>query len=620
MKNNAEQQGAGAVCPACGGPCSLASAEPDGTIECPRCGHRFDPGRVPTAAAPPVPGSGVREPSFEPGTRIGGYRIVELIGRGGMGRVYRATQISLGRPVALKILDGRLALDPVFRRRFERESEALTKLEHPNIVRIIDRGSEDGVCFFVMELVEGRNLREWMSDRRPEYRECVRIAEEVCDALAYAHGRGIIHRDIKPENILIDRTGRVKIADFGLSRILRTTDGEPVSRLTQTRLAMGTFDYISPEQRESARYADARSDLFALGVVLYEMLTGELPLGNFDPPSRLARVPESIDAVVLRALQKDPRRRFETAAEMRAALETARRIPRAEPPPALPSENRDAFDRPLVRSRADRKIAGVCGGIAEWLGIQPIWVRLVWVILFVAGGGIPVLIAYAGLAILIPDDARRAGAYRSVMPPPRNHRPRRSRPPRIHRTRPGWAWAATLGAVLGGFWLMRLALPELESGAAGIAAVVRALTRAAPSVPLSALVVLAALGIFILMSGGFARREIRRSRGMKKGRFLVFAAWLVGAGILLFAGFAATLSPRAELSPAEIGTRGWFATPGGEIVGMPPAGLGPLPLPEEGAGDLPVPVGTSASNPRSQEGGAGLPEKRTGEVSPSRRP
>ena len=391
-------------CPACGAPCP-PPAEGTALARCGACGHSFDPGQFSTAAGDAGPSP--VEPVLRPGTRFGGYEILELVGRGGMGRVYRAVQLSLGRTVALKVLDRRLARNPVFRERFERESRALTALDHPNIVRIIDRGTEGETYYFVMELVVGSNLREWAVNRRPSFGEMRTVIEQICDAVAYAHAQGIIHRDIKPENILVDRFGAVKVTDFGLSRMLGR-DAAAFGRLTQTHLVMGTFDYIAPEQRESAKSATPRSDIFALGVVIYEMLTGELPLGNFDPPSRTAGVPAALDEVVLRALHKDPERRYRKVADLRDAFcSAARSAPAGSRPASRPEQAASlaapAAAWPLCRSRENRRVAGVSGGIARWLGIPSVWVRLVFILLFLAGGPLA-LIAYVALAVLIPDE------------------------------------------------------------------------------------------------------------------------------------------------------------------------------------------------------------------------
>ena len=543
-----EAEGERVACPACGAPCA-PSAEGTGGVTCSACGHTFDPGKLSTAAGAPGPFAEPFdvEPVLRPGTRFGGYEILELIGRGGMGRVYRAVQLSLGRTVALKVLDGRLARDPVFRERFERESQALTTLDHPNIVRIIDRGRDGEAYYFVMEIVVGSNLREWAANRQPSFREMCVVIQQLCDAVAYAHAQGIIHRDIKPENVLVDRFGAVKVTDFGLSRVLGH-DGAAAGRLTQTRLVMGTFDYIAPEQRESAKSATPRSDIFALGVVIYEMLTGELPLGNFDPPSRTPGVPESLDEVVLRALHKDPERRYRRVADLRDAFcAAAKAAPTGARPlstqsltgaaPPAPPAAPGAW--PLCRSRTDRRMAGVCGGIARWLGIQGIWVRLVFVLLFVAGNGLA-LIAYIALAILIPDERRLSQPLPQPLPAPqRGKRVKPPKPPKVRRRRTWWAWVA-------GFWAVSTAALVVVAAESG----------RIPGTNLDeTCVAVMFAGAAALVSAMIGWAAIRRSQGALKGGVLCTLAFIVGAAAVLLAGMEIADGPRGPWTSGRVGPR-----------------------------------------------------------------
>ncbi|HEU4334226.1 MAG TPA: protein kinase, partial [Candidatus Eisenbacteria bacterium] len=256
---------------------------------------------------------------LKPGSTFGKFEIVGVIGRGGMGTVYRARHAGLGRDVALKILSARLAADPEFVRRFEREARTLASLEHPNIVAVHDTGVEAGAPYLVMEFVEGVSLRRLLAERRLPPEEALGIVPQLCDALEYAHARGVIHRDVKPENILIDTKGRTKIADFGLAVIV----GAEGPRLTRTDISMGTPHYMAPEQVESSRKVDHRADIYSMGVVLYEMLTGELPLGRFGPPSDKARVNRRLDEIVLRALEKEPDRRYQQVTEFHRDIESA---------------------------------------------------------------------------------------------------------------------------------------------------------------------------------------------------------------------------------------------------------------------------------------------------------
>src|SRR5579862_668958 len=205
--------------------------------------------------------------------------IVELIGQGGMGVVYKAIQKNLNRTVALKVLSPKCSDDPEFLSRFGREAQALAQLSHPNIVAIYDTGVHDRVPYLVMECVEGRSLRALLESKVITLAQVLDLIPQICDALQYAHSRGVIHRDIKPENILVDASGRVKIADYGLAKLAKAED----SRLTKSGFVMGTPHYMAPEQVENSSQVDHRADIYSLGVIFYEMLTGELPLGHFKP-------------------------------------------------------------------------------------------------------------------------------------------------------------------------------------------------------------------------------------------------------------------------------------------------------------------------------------------------
>jgi len=254
--------------------------------------------------------------------------IIELIGRGGMGAVYKARQKSLGRLVALKILPPQHAANPSFAERFSREAEALAELNHPNIVTVYDFGRAGEFYFLMMEYVDGVNLRHAMMAGRFTPRQALALVPPICEALQFAHDRGIVHRDIKPENLLLDQAGRVKIADFGIARIigagLNPASGVAVSDspgLTQDSV-LGTPRYMAPEQSAHPAQADHRADIYSLGVVLYELLTGELPVGKFEPPSRKVHIDVRLDAIVLRALENTPELRYQTIGEMRTQVMT----------------------------------------------------------------------------------------------------------------------------------------------------------------------------------------------------------------------------------------------------------------------------------------------------------
>lgn len=243
---------------------------------------------------------------------------LELLGRGGMGAVYKARQPGLDRLVALKILPPEVGSDPAFAERFTREARALAKLNHPNIVGVYDFGHAEGLYYFVMEYVDGTNLRRVIQDRNLTPANALAVVPQICEALQYAHDEGVVHRDIKPENILLDKKGRVKIADFGLAKMIGQDHGE--AHLTGTHQVMGTLRYMAPEQMEGARQVDHRADIYSLGVVFYELLTGELPIGRFAPPSKKVQVDVRLDEVVLRTLEKEPELRYQHASDVKTEL------------------------------------------------------------------------------------------------------------------------------------------------------------------------------------------------------------------------------------------------------------------------------------------------------------
>jgi len=243
--------------------------------------------------------------------------IIELIGRGGMGAVYRARQKSLERMVALKILPPEVGNNVDFTERFAREAQAMARLNHPHIVTIFDFGQRDGVFFFFMEYVDGLNLRQLMEGGKFTPPEALAIVPQICEALQYAHNKGVVHRDIKPDNILMNRDGTVKIADFGLAKLV----GLDTSRSTREPV-MGTPKYMAPEQISHPHDVDHRADIYALGVMFYQMLTGEYPGEVCIPPSRMVQVDVRLDEIVLRALERMPNLRFQSAVEMQTQIQT----------------------------------------------------------------------------------------------------------------------------------------------------------------------------------------------------------------------------------------------------------------------------------------------------------
>ena len=245
--------------------------------------------------------------------------ILDLLGRGGMGAVYKARQRGLDRFVAIKILPPEVGRDPTFADRFEREAQALARLNHPHVVTIHDIGrTPDGLYYFIMEYVDGVNLRHALKAGSVAPQEALAIVGQICDALQYAHDNGVIHRDIKPENILLDRRGQVKIADFGLAKLL---GNEAEASLTHTHQVMGTLRYMAPEQMEGTHHVDHRADIYSLGVLFYELLTGELPIGRFAPPSKKVHIDVRLDEVVLRALEKEPDLRYQQVSEVKTGVE-----------------------------------------------------------------------------------------------------------------------------------------------------------------------------------------------------------------------------------------------------------------------------------------------------------
>ncbi|MCA9059330.1 MAG: serine/threonine protein kinase [Planctomycetaceae bacterium] len=245
--------------------------------------------------------------------------IIELLGAGGMGAVYKARQPGLDRLVALKILPTEFGQDVRFALRFTREARTLARLHHPNIVSVYEFGKVEHTWYFLMEFVDGSTLRDVVRAGQLTPQHALAIVPHLCDALQYAHDKGVVHRDIKPENILMATDGSVRIADFGLSRILGTDAQSTV--LTGTNQVMGTLRYMAPEQLAGARNVDNRADIYSLGVVFYEMLTGELPIGRFAAPSKKVEIDVRLDEVVLRTLETEPQRRYQQASEIKSDVE-----------------------------------------------------------------------------------------------------------------------------------------------------------------------------------------------------------------------------------------------------------------------------------------------------------
>ena len=309
---------------------------------CPECLIKsgFPTGTEPGAAGEAAGGRFVPPPVGEIAQLFPQLEILGFVGMGGMGAVYKARQPVLERLVALKVLPPAVASDPGFAERFNREARALARLNHPNIVTVYDFGKAGALHYLLMEFVDGSNLREVEQAGRLSPEQAVAIVPQICEALQFAHNEGVVHRDIKPENILLDKKGRVKIADFGIAKIVGVPAGQMA--LTGAKDVMGTPHYMAPEQVEKPQTVDHRADIYSLGVVFYEMLTGELPLGKFAPPSKKVQMDVRLDEVVLHTLEKEPERRYQHASQVKTDVEAISSVPAgpmpgASPPPIMPA-------------------------------------------------------------------------------------------------------------------------------------------------------------------------------------------------------------------------------------------------------------------------------------------
>src|SRR5436189_5617837 len=316
------------------------------------------------------------------GQLFGNYKITQKIGAGGQGTVYKAVDQKLGRTVVLKVLPPELTVKEANLKRFEREARLASALDHPNICTIFDLNEIGGVNFIVMQLVEGKNVRDLVNGRPLDLRSALSITIQVADALAAAHGRGIIHRDIKAGNVMVTPTGQVKILDFGLAKLMgdsASPGGIHHTDLTEVGIPYGTATYAAPEQARGER-VDARADIFSTGVLLYELLTGTWPFRgktsvdvrhavlHEDPiPLNEARpggAPWQLQAILDRAIAKDPKQRYQRVGELRDDLRSVLREIEAGGPqtfdPIMPVAPKHMAGTGLM-GRAMRWLRGITG-------------------------------------------------------------------------------------------------------------------------------------------------------------------------------------------------------------------------------------------------------------------
>ena len=365
--------------------------------------------------------------STEPRIIAERYRVDELIGHGGMAKVFRGYDITLGRDIAIKILDPSLARDTAFRTRFRLEAQAASRMSHPSIVRVYDAGdpssAEGGPVagapgsepYIIMELVQGRQLKDIISDGPVPVEDAVRYVDGILEALDYSHRAGVVHRDIKPGNVMVTDKGQVKVMDFGIARAVSDSS----STVAETTQILGTAAYFSPEQAKGEP-VDARADLYSTGVVLYELLTGRQPFRGDSPvavayqhvsetplpPTEVNEdSPRSLDPIVLRALAKDPYQRYPDAASFRVALDGAvsGKAPTKKQLGALTSElygpsprqaqetarslRQLSTDTTMARTQSGPPVAWIWAGVAL-LAVLLISV-LLWVIMMPRGEQIP---------------------------------------------------------------------------------------------------------------------------------------------------------------------------------------------------------------------------------------
>jgi len=423
-------------CPSCGAP--LLADAPQGL--CAACLLKTAPAsQPPSGETPSTPKSRRTPPSIqEIAPHFPQLEIVEILGHGGMGAVYKARQTHLDRWVALKILLTEGETHPSFNERFKREARTLAKLNHPGIVAIHDFGKVGPFHYLILEFVDGANLHQMIQDGHLNASHALGLVMQICEALQFAHDVGVVHRDIKPSNILVDRSGRVKIADFGLAKLLDPAPNDLT--LTADHHVMGTVHYMAPEQMTDPLSVDHRADIYSLGVVFYEMLTGTLPMGKFQPPSQKVQVDIRLDEVVLRTLEQAPSRRYQQARDVSSDVASIQPETPSAVPPGAPLPPRS---EPVLTKAWNDWWAHRHGFVANLVKISLAAIYLLGLVAFFSyqtlsiAGGIRRQFGYPSPWIV--------WEYRFLDTKPGGS---------LDLSFPGWTWAA-LAASLASFYILR---------------------------------------------------------------------------------------------------------------------------------------------------------------------
>ena len=376
-----------------------------GVLCCPRCAKNFQADQDQTVAQ----SAAVSDKwTAATGQSFGRFQLEKKIGQGGMAEVWLATDH--GKQVVIKILLASVAENEHIRKRFEREIESLERFDHPNIIPIIDHGEANDRLYYVTEIYAKSSLRQEIDrrSREPVDLDFIQtVAEHCLAALDHAHQQNIIHRDIKPENILLLHDGTFAISDFGIAQVHSTHDGQTLTMLTNTNVVLGTYAYMAPEQSRGSRAVDARADLYALGVVLYECISGHLPEGRFEDPAHfLSHWPEAEqekwNAFILRLLERDPAKRFASAATASAIVLDRSSAPKQQKTFVVNHDPAYPHGGTLYRHPSHSWLGGVCSGFGAWTGIDAGWLRLAMCIGTLFTGGI-LFIAYIAAVLLIPN-------------------------------------------------------------------------------------------------------------------------------------------------------------------------------------------------------------------------